>query len=72
MTLRAQQMKSVTNMMENVFAQAHTMETNANLVSIQFQALFKNIDLQNTIQNTKSCLNLNSYDASQINKMYFL
>ena len=48
MTLRAQQMKSVTNMMENVFAQAHTMETNANLVSIQFQALFKSIALQNT------------------------
>ena len=50
MTLRAQQMKSVTNLMENVFAQAHTMETNANLDSIQFQALFKNLVLQNTIQ----------------------
>ena len=72
MTLRAQQMKSVTNLMENVFAQAHTMETNANLVSIQFQALFKNIALQNTIQITKSYLNLNSYDSSQITKMHFL
>ena len=72
MTLRAQQMKSVINLMEHVFAQAYTMETNANLVSIQFQALFKNIALQNTIQITKSYLNLNSYDASQITKMHFL
>ena len=70
MTLRAQQMKSVTNLMENVFAQAYTMETNANLVSIQFQALFKNIAYQNTIQITKSYLNLNSCDI--ITKTHFL
>jgi len=36
-TLRAQQMKS----MENVFAQMDIMETDANMVSKQFQALFK-------------------------------
>ena len=42
-TLMAPQMKSVTNLMENVFAQMDTMETNANLVSQQFQDLFKNL-----------------------------
>ena len=34
-TLRAQQMKSVTNWMENVFARMVTMESNANLVNEQ-------------------------------------
>ena len=49
-TLRVQQRKSVTNQMESVSAQLDTTETNANLVSKQFQVLFKNLVHQNTIK----------------------
>ena len=50
MTLLAQPMKSVTNWMESASAQLDTMETNANLVSKQFQVLFKNLIHQGGFQ----------------------